>query len=680
MPPYSLTGRFAAGLALLALLGGSWAATEAQTPPAQSASAQSQGPILAPGEFLVPLKNNCAIVLNSAASAKPMSQADIDKIKQVYATWSWYGPCRFGVAHGEGWLGPEPLGPSQSGGAAYFYGHKLNGSELRNRLEIDGQVVTSVATTYIAATSNVTLTDLPALDSPLWYGPSRFDSSIAFSDGKTVTVIQAQNTLCGVFRDFRGCRSGDSLSKVYGIAVATSEILPANSKRKPKDSFKMMPCPDNFNPASCVSLWTSLLAPYRPLIEKTIADSKASDQALITQVTALYADVEKAIADAEARRIADLKAAQAKAAADKAVADAKAASDKAVAEAKAAAEKAAAEKAAADKAAAEKARAQAEFQASLRTLNAGQLFIKATELRDAGDTDLSRLALKSLLSRFPDSPIAAQAAQQLAALGSPGAAPASSGGAAPVAAGASPAAAPAPAAVNVASDVIEVRLTNRTTNTFDNKVVARIPVAKFDEVAARLKRCRDSNGQGSGCALKYGLFPYGYDVLVQPSYTLGKSGNDTVPNCQYSPAAFMGYPLRIMPAEEACAYHMQEAIHEYLETEVAALRAGEGFLSTVAVAPLPGTSTGDCKKDVAAYSEGAISLRGRKPANASLIQTEQLAMYLAANEYRVLTTSCKSDTKYKDRIHQVLHSAGETKNNCKAFATDPNLCVPKLPW
>lgn len=49
-------------------------------------------------------------------------------------------------------------------------------------------------------------------------------------------------------------------------------------------------------------------------------------------------------------------------------------------------------------------------------MNAGQLFAKADELSSQGDTAKAREVLCSLVSRFPDHPLAATAAQQMATM------------------------------------------------------------------------------------------------------------------------------------------------------------------------------------------------------------------------------------------------------------------------
>jgi hypothetical protein len=59
-----------------------------------------------------------------------------------------------------------------------------------------------------------------------------------------------------------------------------------------------------------------------------------------------------------------------------------------------------------------------DYRASLNSMNAGQLFAKADELSSNGDTAKAREVLRALVSRFPDHPLAAQAASQMAGMSS----------------------------------------------------------------------------------------------------------------------------------------------------------------------------------------------------------------------------------------------------------------------
>ncbi|MDQ0070062.1 hypothetical protein J2W34_001836 [Variovorax boronicumulans] len=60
------------------------------------------------------------------------------------------------------------------------------------------------------------------------------------------------------------------------------------------------------------------------------------------------------------------------------------------------------------------ARADQQFRTGLQTMNAGQLFARADELSSQGDRARAREVQRALISRFPDHPLAATAARQMA--------------------------------------------------------------------------------------------------------------------------------------------------------------------------------------------------------------------------------------------------------------------------
>ncbi|OEZ31334.1 hypothetical protein [Variovorax boronicumulans] len=75
----------------------------------------------------------------------------------------------------------------------------------------------------------------------------------------------------------------------------------------------------------------------------------------------------------------------------------------------------------------EAAQAEQQFQSGLQTLNPGQLFARADELKAQGDHNRARQVQRALTSRFPDHPLAATAARQMA--GESGGSPTSAGSA-----------------------------------------------------------------------------------------------------------------------------------------------------------------------------------------------------------------------------------------------------------
>ena len=79
----------------------------------------------------------------------------------------------------------------------------------------------------------------------------------------------------------------------------------------------------------------------------------------------------------------------------------------------------------------EAAAAERAYRESLNSMSAGQLFAKADELSSAGDKSKAREVLRTLVSRFPDHPLAATAAQQISAFSSNSGAAGSGGSATP---------------------------------------------------------------------------------------------------------------------------------------------------------------------------------------------------------------------------------------------------------
>lgn len=78
---------------------------------------------------------------------------------------------------------------------------------------------------------------------------------------------------------------------------------------------------------------------------------------------------------------------------------------------------------------AQAAQAEQQFRASLQTMNPGQLFARADEFNAQGDRDRAREVQRALMSRFPDHPLAATAARQMA--GNTTSPPATGGGSGP---------------------------------------------------------------------------------------------------------------------------------------------------------------------------------------------------------------------------------------------------------
>jgi hypothetical protein len=137
----------------------------------------------------------------------------------------------------------------------------------------------------------------------------------------------------------------------------------------------------------CEALWSQVGADIIARARPVVAETEAREATLHARLDPVYAKTEQQIAIRKQQQL-----------------------DAALAAQVTAAQAAAAE--------------QVKFKASLKLLGAGQLFAKADEWRRAGDIDKANDALRALIERFPNSPLAGVAAQQLA--GSSGATAAAS--------------------------------------------------------------------------------------------------------------------------------------------------------------------------------------------------------------------------------------------------------------
>lgn len=360
-------------------------AATAPTPPATPAPAPvpvPSGPVLAKGEIYIPLQGGCGIVEGSMADdAQPLPAEVAAQYQSLYGTYKWTGSCRFGVAHGEGSFSP---GPNVSDSATitstdnFYYGHQLNRSTSTTVYNIDGAHPVDVETTIRSGnrfTSVKNLTDYnnPAFESVIGA------SQLTVGEGTKVSYAYTDVSSCAGMQEYpayRGCEkfvevNGQTqYAQVYGVRLVTPE----------KPDGVVYGCPDITTPAGCEKLWISVIAPLRTAAED-VNNAYLSDRAaLAKKLDALYAPQEQALLDQQAARA-------------KAQADEKARNDAA--------------------AAAEKAKADKIFAAKLKSANAGELFSMADDFNQKGDAESGRTALRALISRFPNSPLAGIAAQQL---------------------------------------------------------------------------------------------------------------------------------------------------------------------------------------------------------------------------------------------------------------------------
>lgn len=338
-------------------------------------SARSQADVslpLGPDEVVIPTRN-CSFVVVAPPGT------DLDAVRTTYAKVTWEGPCRYGLAHGMGSFGePDTLASLRGYGVQIqseaVYGRLLPGSRT---VHTNGDIEVMVS----ANGRSASLKNLDASNTPRW-GPDNMRGGSQMSvyvDGDFTSVSTWSQT-CRYYdqdkmsaeekRANKGCRENATFTIYYVWRFTKNDTTGVHRY-----------CPDPRTPVGCEALWREITAPLVPQVQAIQTESDAAAAATRTRVAQLMQTYDRRLAEAEAvrRQEAAQRAAEAQAAAE---------------------------------------REEAEFQAGLKTKSAGQLFALADELRANGDVDRGREALRALVSRFPDHPLALNAAQQLSQMGS----------------------------------------------------------------------------------------------------------------------------------------------------------------------------------------------------------------------------------------------------------------------
>lgn len=336
-----------------------------------AASAIEDAPPLLEGEIYALSGNGCGIVMPGAPGALldlpagPNSPARKVTTAQYIAEQVWKGDCSNGLAMGWGRFGPagkdgvdSEFWPEQK----FAYGRSLD--VMRSQKDM----------TYILhdAGNKTRVVRMRGLEDADNYTPTWAREISDMFGGSSVTAdnvnFRTNTTTCYAdTQRFRGC-SGEGYP-VYGI---TRQDL--GGEKKVTETW----CPNPRSTNGCDVLWNQIAAETMVNAQSDIGTWRERTDAKIKQ----YADPAGPwLARQEQRE---------------------------------AARRAEAERLVAEKAVVARAAEQA-YRDSLNTLNAGQLFTLADELAAAGDANKAREVRRALVSRFPDSPLAATAAQQLAA-------------------------------------------------------------------------------------------------------------------------------------------------------------------------------------------------------------------------------------------------------------------------
>ncbi|WP_143713716.1 hypothetical protein [Variovorax sp. RO1] len=332
---------------------------------------------LRPGEYFAKTREGCRVITDEPHPSRK------EAITAAWARFTWEGVCSEGTA-----LGPGTL-IARSGNGETIY--------ITEGWQLYGRWIGLSVVTFLYPGASGSKTEVFYWDGEGYgRGVPRPDSSEARKEPHMPSVSY-------LARD----RSKRIYYSIKGSCGANAQ--PCVSEWKP-------PYPPVADPSagrtefycngSCVNLWVEKAAPLIAALD-TFAKTHAADVTAVKQALEpllVQRRREAVEAEAQARRDAAEAEVQAKRKAIEAEAEArrKAAQAELVAQAEVQRKRE------------EAARAEQQFRTSLQTLNPGQLFARADELNAQGDSARAREVQRALMSRFPNHPLAATAARQMA--------------------------------------------------------------------------------------------------------------------------------------------------------------------------------------------------------------------------------------------------------------------------
>jgi hypothetical protein len=344
------------------------------------APALSGGPPLLPGEIFFRTANDCLVVLDEIDIKPP---ATPESTRADVAKMLWTGVCKDGLAEGKGLLGTaENIALLKRDSW-----QEASRGRFTGRASISFGGMPDISYTVGNTGVRLPLTDMPYR--PVWSNApddmrKAVYTTLGAPDGLMYVALSFQ---CWIDRArFKNC-SGEGYF-VYGVRVWRIRHPDGHDVTEPEREGQTFWCPNPKTPVGCEVLWNEKTAEAVSQINAFLDRFNIDALAKERRLTELNATWPAEYAALEERRRAD---------AQREIARVQAQRD-----------------AEARRLAAERDREAKAFQAKLSTSNAGQLFSLADELAAKGEADKARQTLRSLISRFPDHPLAATAAQQMA--------------------------------------------------------------------------------------------------------------------------------------------------------------------------------------------------------------------------------------------------------------------------
>lgn len=232
---------------------------------------------------------------------------------------------------------------------------------------------------------------------------------------------------------------------------------------------------------------------------------------------------------------------------------------------------------------------------------------------------------------------------------------------------------------------IEINISDRLKNSEIRKVKSQ--VGAYFATETNLKNCQLNSRGDKAAHRKCELKSYAYDARgIKPSYKLRNTNRPftnkpiVVPDCSFYPSSWYETATEDQSPEDTCYVLMMRAIHESMEFQIKYLNGGSRFFEQYASANMiPGTSTGDCKKDLTKVGAESQKIMQRRPSGAKLEAATQVSMYIKLNMLRVLEKSCKGKPEYEGAA-EMRRLLGDVHASCTLFKTDTSMCIPKVAW
>ena len=295
-------------------------------------------------------------------------------------------------------------------------------------------------------------------------------------------------------------------------------------------------------------------------------------------------------------------------------------------------------------------KAQAAFQAKLKKANAGELFVMANDAQKNGDAAGAEAARNALLTRFPNSPLAAMAAQQMAGISSgASAAPArtatrsTGGGSSGGGSGAS-----CTSVLYELADVINKSQAGTETGSYSahdlwaqhqfQRLMEMVPACRSD--AAMQANVRDTIQKDMASCRQDSSNP---QDCVNGSYLGGKSGGN------------------------------QGAVEAALQ-RIAAANQGSGPARPASAAG------GSCKEQLDRHAKVIDAATSRQNTSKGSKMIFVHAMWMASSTMQVLDQYCKGQPEY-GMYAGLKQQLSQAKTSCVQLSSDNGqTCVPTKVW